>query len=206
MLEKLLDLFRSIPAPMVIGAAWLFPALETALLLGALVPGELIVIAAGIRAAHGSVPVSAVIAASAVGAIVGDSIGYSIGRRFRGQINRKRFARRWDRAERWLKKKGKPSIFLGRFTPFARSVMPPAAGASRVKYRDFLLWNVPAGLLWGTGSTLVGYYAALHSSDVLSWASVVGVVLLAATIVAVVAYVRRRRRRRAARTSRAKTA
>jgi len=196
MLEKLLEIFRSIPAPLVIAAAFIMPALETALLLGILVPGELIVIAAGIRAARADVPLAAVVGAAVAGAIVGDSIGYLLGRHFRRQITKQHFAKRWSRAQDWLKRKGKPAIFFARFTAFVRSVMPPAAGASKISYRDFALWNSPAGVIWGSGSALLGYYAAIHSEVVLRWAMELGAVLLGLAIVAAILYLRRRRTRR----------
>lgn len=200
MLNKLLEIFRWIPAPFVIAAALLSPAAETALLLGLLVPGELVVVAAGVRAASVGVPVAAVMAAGVVGAIAGDSVGFFVGRRFRTTISRRLSAKRWDRAQEWLKRRGMPAIFLARFTPFLRSVMPPAAGAAKVKYRVFLLWSVPAGMLWGSGSALLGYYAARTSAALLHWSAGIALVLLAAFLVATRASRRKRRAsRRAAR-------
>ena len=198
MLDELLEIFRSVPAPLVIVAALLLPAAETALLLGLLVPGELAVVAAGLYA---SVPLAAVMAAAVVGAIMGDSIGFLVGRRFRTTISHRLSAKRWNRAQEWLKRKGTPSIFLGRFTPFLRSVMPPAAGAAKIRYRVFLLWSVPAGILWGAGSVLLGYYAARTSGDRLHWAAGIALVLLVAFLVVTWASPRKRRARRAARAS-----
>jgi membrane protein DedA with SNARE-associated domain len=183
MLDKLLEIFRSVPAPLVIVAALLLPAAETALLLGLLIPGELAVVAAGIYASGGGVPLAAVMAAAVLGAITGDSIGFLVGRRFRTTISHRLSAKRWNRAQEWLKRKGTPSIFLGRFTPFLRSVMPPAAGAAKIRYRVFLLWSVPAGILWGAGSVLLGYYAARQSASLLNWAAGIALVLLAVFLV-----------------------
>jgi membrane protein DedA with SNARE-associated domain len=200
MLDKVLELFRSIPAPLVIVAALLLPAAETALLLGLLVPGELAVVAAGLYAAGGGVPLAAVTAAAVVGAITGDSIGFLVGRRFRTTISRRLSVKRWNRAQEWLKRKGTPSIFLGRFTPFLRSVMPPAAGAANTRYRVFLLWSVPAGIVWGAGSVLLGYYAGRQSAFLLHWAAGIALVLLAAFLVATRGSRKKRRAgRRAAR-------
>jgi membrane protein DedA with SNARE-associated domain len=202
-IEKLLEIFRSIPAPLVILAALLLPAAETALLLGLLVPGELAVVAAGLYASGGGVPLAAVMVAAVVGSIAGDSIGFFVGRRFRTTISHRLSAKRWQRAQEWLKRKGMPAIFLARFTPFLRSVMPPAAGAAKVRYRVFLLWSVPAGILWGAGSALLGYYAA-RTSGALHWAAGIAFVLLLAFLVATWASPKRRRARRAARASSAR--
>jgi membrane-associated protein len=198
MLDKLLEIFRSAPAPLVIVAALLLPAAETALLFGLLVPGELAVVAAGLYASGGGVPLAAVMAAAVVGAITGDTIGFFVGRRFRTTISHRLSAKRWNRAQEWLKRKGMPAIFLARFTPFLRSVMPPAAGAAKVWYRVFLLWSVPAGILWGAGSTLLGYYAARTSAALLHWAAGIALVLLVAFLVVTWASPKKRRARRGA--------
>lgn len=199
MLNRLLEIFRSIPAPLVIVAALLLPAAETALLIGLLIPGELVVVAAGICAASGGVSLTAVMAAAVVGAIAGDSIGFFMGRRLRTTISRRLSAKRWNRAQEWLKRRGRPAIFLARFTPFLRSVMPPTAGAAKINYRVFLLWSVPAGILWGAGSALLGYYAARHSVALLHWAATIALGLLVAFLV--VTWVSRRKRRAGRRAS-----
>ena len=207
MLSKFLEIFGSIPAPLVIAAAFLLPAAETALLLGFLVPGELIVVAAGICAARADVSLAAVVVAAVAGAIVGDSIGYSVGRHFSRAVSRRLKTKKWTRAQDWLARKGRPAIFLARFTAFVRSVMPAVAGASKMRYRDFALWNSPAGIIWGAGSALLGYYAAVNADAVLKWASVVGIVLLVAAFVAATLFFRRMRTRRAhRRTSKASSA
>ena len=201
MIDKLLEIFRSIPALLVILAALLLPAAETALLLGLLVRGELAVVAAGLYASGGGVPIAAVMAAAVVGAITGDSIGFFMGRRFRTTISHRLSAKRWHRAQEWLKRKGMPAIFLARFTPFLRSVMPPAAGAAKIRYRFFLLWSVPAGILWGAGSALLGYFATRTSGTLLHWIAGVAFVLLIAFLVVTWASPKKRRARRAARAS-----
>ena len=192
MLERFLELFQSIPAGLVIAAAFLLPAAETALLVGLLVPGELTVVAAGVAAARGGAPLAAVIGAAALGSIAGDSIGFFVGRRLRRTIKKNLSVRRWNRAQEWLKRKGMPAIFLARFTPFLRSVMPPAAGAARIRYPVFFPWCAAAGLLWGAGSVLLGYFAARHAALLVHWVGVIAFVLLAAFLV--MSWSRRRRR------------
>lgn len=196
MLQRLLHILHAIPAPLVIVAACLLPAAETALMIGLVIPGELIAVAAGILAARGHVPVSAVAGAAVVGAIAGDSIGFLIGRHFRRAISRRLFAKRWNRTQEWLKRRGMPAIFLARFTAFVRSVMPAAVGAAKIPYGKFLAWNVPAGILWGTGSVLLGYYAARSSESVLRWVAIAALALI--TAFAIFTWRTRRRRHRAA--------
>lgn len=194
MLQRLLEILRSIPAPVVIVCACVLPAAETALMAGLLVPGELVVVAAGILAARGHVPVAAVAAAAVVGAIAGDSIGYLVGRHYRHLISRRLSAKKWSRAEDWLKRRGMPAIFLARFTAFVRSVMPAAAGAAKIRYSSFALWSVPAGILWGTGSVLLGYFAGRSSESLLRWIGIAALVLIGA--LGLYAWLSRRKRRR----------
>ena len=192
MLEKILALLREIPPGLVIAAACLLPAAETAVMAGLLIPGELIAVGAGLLAARGHVPVAAVAAAAAVGAMAGDTIGYVVGRHFRRAISHRLSRRHWEKAQAWLRRRGAPAVFLARFTAFVRSVMPAAAGAVKLPLPKFLLYSVPAGVLWGTGSVLLGYYAGRQSSHVLHWTGGIAVVLIAGFLV----YTRLTRRRK----------
>jgi membrane protein DedA with SNARE-associated domain len=194
-LEKILELLREIPPWLVIAMACLLPAAETALMAGLVIPGELIAVGAGLLASRGHVPVAAVAAAAVVGAVAGDSIGYVVGRHFRKAISSRLSKKHWERAKEWLRRRGAPAVFLARFTAFVRSVMPAAAGAAKLPFSKFLLWSVPAGVLWGTGSVLLGYYAGRQSSHVLHWTGGIAVVLIAGFFV----YTRLSRRKRAVR-------
>ena len=153
--------FLAIPAPWVVAVVFLLPALETALVLGVFLPGEVTVVLGGVIAGRGGVPLFAVIAAGIGGAITGDVTGYALGRRFGEDFVRKRLGSRWGPAHRWLsKERGGFTIFVGRFLPFLRSVLPMTAGAVKVPARVFLPWDVAAAAVWGTGSVLLGYFAA----------------------------------------------
>src|SRR5262249_57417566 len=99
-----------------------------------------------------------------------------------------------------IKRKGAPAVFFGRFVAFLRSVVPAAAGVSKMPYRKFLPWNAGAGILWGTGSALLGYLAGENIEKVIRWTERAGILLL--VIVALVAagtvlFVKLRRRRKA---------
>ena len=199
MLERLLEAFLSIPAPWVVAAVFLLSAAETALFIGLLLPGELAVILGGVLASRAHVPLTAVLAASVAGPIVGDSIGYWLGRRYGENRAHKRRRRHWARARTWVKKKGAPAVFLGRFVAFVRSFIPAAAGVSKMSYGKFLPWNVAAGVLWGAGSALLGYFAGANFEAVAHAMGWLGLTLLGVAI-AILAVVRvlggRSRRRR----------
>jgi membrane-associated protein len=99
-----------------------------------------------------------------VAAIVGDSVGYEVGRHFfcpRVLNSRllERHAVRIGRAQAFLRRRGGITVFLGRFTAFFRAMMPALAGASHMPYRKFLAWNAVGGVVWGTLFVVLGYAA-----------------------------------------------
>jgi membrane-associated protein len=160
-------------------------------------PGELAVILGGVLAARAHVPLAGVLAAGIAGPILGDSIGYYLGRRYGENVSHRKLKKRWAKAQSWIKSKGAPAVFFGRFVAFLRSVVPAAAGVARMPYRKFLLWNIPGGVLWGAGSALLGYLAGGELEAVVRWSGRVGALLLFAGLIVVVAiyfYLRRRKK------------
>src|SRR6185369_14653656 len=168
MVERLFHAFLSIPAVWVVAAVFFLSAAETALFLGFLIPGELAVILGGVLASRAHVPLPAVLAASVAGPILGDSICYYLGRRYGENVAHKRRAKRWASAQRWIKTKGALAVFLGRF----------AAGVPKMPYRKFFPWNAAAGILWGVGSALLGYFAGANFEAVAHAMGWVGLALL----------------------------
>ena len=142
----------------------------------------------------------AILAAAVAGAITGDVIGYRLGRRYGQDIVRRRLNIKWTRAHRWLSKKGGGTIFLGRFLPFLRSVLPTTAGAMGVPARRFFLFDIPAAVIWGVASSLLGYFAAHDLERGFELARRFSLVLLAVALLAATIVIWRRRvqlRRRA---------
>ena len=182
MLDRLFNALHSIPAIWVVAAVFLLSAGETALFLGFVIPGELTVILGGVLAARAHVPLPAVLAASILGPILGDSIGYYLGRRYGENVAHRHRRKRWASAQRWVRTKGAPAVFLGRFVAFVRSFIPPAAGVSRMPYRKFFPWNAAAGILWGAGSALLGYFAGENLEAIVHAMGWLGIVLLVAAI------------------------
>jgi membrane-associated protein len=168
-LDRFITLFFSIPGPWAVGAVFFLAAAETALFVGFVIPGELAVILGGVLASRAHVPLAGVIAASVAGPILGDSIGYYIGRRYGENVSHRKIKKRWARAQSWIKTKGAPAVFFGRFVAFLRSFIPAAAGVARMPYRRFLPWNVAGGALWGTGSALLGYFGGQELEKIVRW-------------------------------------
>ena len=199
MLERLIAAFLSIPGPWAVGAVFFLAAAETALFLGLLVPGELAVILGGVLASRAQVPLAGILVAAVAGPILGDSIGYYLGRRYGENVRHKRHTKHWAKAQSWIKKRGAPAVFFGRFVAFLRSFVPAAAGVAKMPYKRFLPWNVAAGVLWGTGSALLGYVAGENFGTVVRWMGWLGLVLFlvfAAILAGALVAARRARRRR----------
>jgi len=196
MLDTLLHFMRSISPWAVVAFAFLIPAAETGLVLGLFLPGELAIVAAGILASRADVGLVPVMLAAVAGSIVGDSLGYLAGSKYRTTLSRRLTAARWKRAKAWLQRRGGPAILMARFTAFVRSVMPAVAGAARFPYRRFLLWSSAAGVTWGCASVLLGYFAARNAEVILRWMGVFGIVVLVAVLVALYVFFHKRRRRR----------
>jgi membrane-associated protein len=128
--------------------------LETSVLVGLVVPGDTIVIVAATAVAS---PLEGVLLAAAVviGALIGESIGFWLGRFLGPKIQHSRLGRRigdenWVRAERYLRRRGGPAIFISRFLPVLHSLVPLTVGMSGYPYRRFLAWTIPACVIWST--------------------------------------------------------
>jgi membrane-associated protein len=136
---------------------------EDALFLGFVIPGETAAILGGVDASRGHVALWAVGLGVVAAAIVGDSVGYEVGRAIGPRVLRARPLRRHrDRlaaAQEFLARRGGWAVFLSRFTAFFRAVMPALAGSARMPYRRFLLFNALGGAVWGVGAVGLGYVA-----------------------------------------------
>src|SRR5580692_5383221 len=136
---------------------------ETAVFLGFVLPGETAVVLGGVLASRGHLSLATLAAVVVVAAVTGPIVGYEIGRRMGDRLFAARAMRRLPggphRARQALRDRGGLAVMLGRFVAFVRAVMPAAAGAVRVPYRTFLVYNVIGGLVWGVGYCLLGYLA-----------------------------------------------
>jgi membrane protein DedA with SNARE-associated domain len=130
-----------------------------ALFLGAGLEGETVVIAGGVIAHRGLIPLAAAMAAAAAGSFVADQAFFAIGRHFRDhpRVRRIRDRPAFARALAMLERHPIGFIFAFRFIYGLRTVSPFAIGASAVSLRLFLLLNALAAILWGIAFTLIGY-------------------------------------------------
>ncbi|MDH6113253.1 membrane-associated protein [Kitasatospora sp. MAP12-15] len=135
---------------------------EDALFLGFLLPGETLLLVAGtIAAAHRGVDLAVLVTVVVLTAILGDAVGYWLGRHFGPWVLRTRSAVRHrtqvDRARRLIRDKGAAAVFFGRFFTVFRALVPTLAGISRMPYGRFSVYNIAGATLWGTAYCLLGY-------------------------------------------------
>lgn len=199
-MQGVIDAITSLPplAAYAIIAALVFG--EAALFIGFVLPGETAVLVGGFLASRHDLNIVALCALVFAAAVVGDTVGFEVGKHFGPRLVRWRLFRkhqdRMDSASALLRRRGGPAVLLGRFTAFFRAVMPGLAGLSQMRYRTFLIWNALGGLIWGVGFTLVGYFAGASYEQVATQigrgsAIAIGVLVVVALVVW---HLRRKRR------------
>lgn len=173
---------------------------EAALMVGFFIPGETAAVIGGVLSGLGRVNLETVMAVVVVCAIVGDSVGFEVGKRSgpwlldrRPLKGRAGIRRTMEMLERY----GGPAVFLGRFVAFARALIPALAGMSGLRYRVFLFYNALGGLIWGVGYTLLGFIVGVSFQRILSTAGVWSIAVVGGVVVlAVMAQLIRKRRSR----------
>jgi membrane-associated protein len=159
-----------LPGWLVLLVAGLVVFAEDALALGFVLPGETVALLAGAAAKLCHVSLAGVLVVVIAAAIVGDSVGYEVGRHLGPRVLRLPILRkrrdRVDDAQAFLARRGGAAVFLGRWTAFFRAVMPFLAGIARMPYPKFLAWNAAGGLTWGATVVLLGYAAGASYAQV----------------------------------------
>ncbi len=188
MLDGIAAHILALPAWVALVVVFLLPALEASAFVGFVFPGEIALILGGVLAFQGVVPLWAVLVAGVGGAIIGDSIGYLVGRRFgrhlvEGTVGRLVNHEHLDRGERYLAERGGKAVFFGRFTAALRVMIPGLAGMAHLRYRTFLAYNVAGGLLWASMVVLLGYVGGSSWRQVEHLASRIGLAALAVVAV-----------------------
>lgn len=189
----LVDRILGLPGWLVLVVAGLIVFAEDALFVGFVLPGETAAFLAGAAAKIGHAPLAGVIIVVIAAAIVGDTVGYEIGRVagprvLRWHVIDKR-RKRVDDAQAFLARRGGSAVFLGRWIAFFRAVMPFLAGAARMHYPKFLGYNAAGGLAWGATVTLLGYAAGASYAQVeKTFGRTAAFVVLGIAVVALVAW------------------
>ncbi|MFC2149352.1 DedA family protein [Candidatus Auribacterota bacterium] len=136
---------------------------ETGLMIGFFLPGDSLLVTAGIIAAAGYLNVKVMLVIVAIAAIVGDQVGYWIGKKTGPAIFKKDDSLLFKKshvlkAKAFYEKYGGKTIVIARFVPIIRTFAPVIAGVAQMEYRKFVFFNIFGGLLWVFSMILGGYY------------------------------------------------
>jgi len=199
--QNVVDAIRSVPPVLAYTIIALLVFGESAFFAGFVVPGETAVLLGGFLASQGHLDIVVLIGVVVISAILGDTIGYEVGKHLGPRVLQLRILRKHQAqlaaAQVSLRGRGGPAVFLGRWTAFFRAVVPGLAGLSRMRYPVFLVWNALGGITWGITFCLVGYFAGASYEKVATTIGKGTAVVVTTVIAATVAWgVRRKRRER----------
>lgn len=168
--------------------------------LGIPLPGEIFLVSAALMSSQGHIDPWIVGACAGAGAIIGDSIGYALGRRG-GRPLLERLGRRFPKhfsvghvaiAERSFERWGMWAVFFGRFIALLRIFAGPLAGVLKMPYWKFLTANVLGGIVWAGGTTAATHYIGIVAEAWLKRFSYVGLIAAVLVGLASLLFVRRR--------------
>ena len=135
---------------------------ESGVMVGLFFPGDTLLFSAGILAASGHLPILGTLLVIASAAIIGDNVGYMIGKHFGprlfkkdGIIFRKEYI---HRAEGFFNKYGSKTMLVAHFIPIVRSFAPVAAGAGSMNHKQFIIYDAIGDIAWALSVTLAGYF------------------------------------------------
>ncbi len=159
---------------------------ESGLLVGFFLPGDTLLITAGILAAQGHLNIYLTIISIVLAAVVGDNVGYTIGRYSGKRLFKKDdgvlFKHEYvEHAQKFYEKHGGKTIIIARFVPIIRTFAPVVAGIGKMPRTTFFFYNVIGALIWGIGVTLLGYWVGSKIPNIGKYMEIVviGVMVLA---------------------------
>lgn len=143
----------------------LFIFAEVGLFLGFFLPGDTLLITAGVLAKEGKFSVLMVILVAAVAAIAGDNLAYFIGRKAGPSVFKKEDSiifnpKHITKAEVFYEKYGPKTLLISHFVPVVRTFTPLLAGVAKMNHRKFFVFNATGDIIWAVVVTLLGYYVA----------------------------------------------
>jgi membrane protein DedA with SNARE-associated domain len=166
--------------------------LETTLIAGLFLPGSTIILLLGAMSAYGYLDLWDLLWFAIVGAILGDNINYFLGRKYGSKWAQKGVwflkQEHFEKARNFFNEHGSKSVFLGRFIPSVKEIMPFIAGTVRMHRGTFLLWNVLGAIGWGIEWILAGYVFAQSLSLARMWLSRIGFLVAALLLFLLVFY------------------
>jgi membrane-associated protein len=180
---------------------------ETGLFVGFFLPGDSLLVTAGIFAGQNVIPLRWLLLPGILCAIAGDQLGYWIGRSAGPALYRREdslFFRRshLQRAHDFYEKYGGRAVILARFVPIVRTFCPPVAGAAKMRYSTYLIYDICGGTLW-IGSMLIGgYIAGSRIPNIGKYLHyIIGTIIFLSILPPIIGYLRSRRSTPATQTS-----
>jgi membrane protein DedA with SNARE-associated domain len=183
------------------GLGYLLPALIGLESMGIPSPGETALILAAVLASQGKLNIELVVAIAAASAILGDNLGYLLGRHFgrdvlegRGPFQQRRI-RLVRMGDKYFKDHGAKTVFIGRWIALIRFATAWLAGINGMRFRTFFVWNALGGITWACAYGVIGYYGGNAVAHVLERAGIFAAIALAIAVVAFFVYTKVRERR-----------
>jgi membrane-associated protein len=176
---------------------------ETGLLVGFFLPGDSLLITAGLVAATGALNIWWLNVLLVAAAVAGDSVGYAIGWRAGPRLFTRPKSllfnpRHIDRTRAFYARHGAKTIVIARFVPIVRTFAPVVAGVGQMEYRRFLFYNVAGGVGWVTSMTWAGYLLGQTVPNISEHIHVVVIVVILLSLIPIVVELVRERRRHSA--------
>lgn len=176
---------------------------ETGLLVGIFLPGDSLLITAGLVAATGALDIWWLNVLLSIAAVVGDSVGYAIGARIGPRLFTREKSlffnpRHVERTRRFYARHGARTIVIARFVPIVRTFAPVVAGVGQMSYRRFLFYNIAGGVGWVVSMTWTGYLLGQTIPNVDRYMHVIVVMVIVLSVIPIVVEIVRERRRQSA--------
>ncbi|MCE7935605.1 MAG: DedA family protein [Chlorobi bacterium CHB2] len=174
---------------------------ETGLLVGFFLPGDSLLVVAGLLASSGDLNIFYLIGLLIPAAIIGDAVGYNIGlrggRRLMNRPNSRFFKKEHlVKTQEFYQKHGGKTIVLARYIPIIRTFAPVVAGMAQMPYRTFGLYNIGGGILWILSTTLLGFYLGQLVPNIDRYLHfVIGIVIFLSILPPIIEFVKHRRRK-----------
>ena len=171
---------------------------ERSIFLGLIVPGDVILALGGVYAGRKAMNLYGVILLGTAAAIAGESIGFWLGNRYGRRLIRRiplvrLLDKRFESAEEYFKKRGGITVAIGRYATAAGAFVPFVAGTSKMRFRTFLAYDIPAIIVWATGITLIGYFFGSNLDTVDRILSRFGLIMLGVLVLIIVGNIVRKR-------------
>ena len=173
---------------------------ETGLLIGCFLPGDSLLITAGLLAAAGHLNIWWINALLIVAAIVGDSVGYAIGARLGPRIFTREKSLLFNpkhvvRTQQFYEKYGPKTIVIARFVPIIRTFAPVLAGVGAMHYRRFLTYNVLGGIGWVASMSWAGFFLGHAVPNISKHMHVLVIVIIVLSCIPIAVEIYRERRK-----------